>query len=742
MSRRVVLLSLLTVMALGAAAQAANIIWVSDNKGFVAPDGTADKGWITLLRAQGHNVIYKNEFEFVDGTQYWRTLDPNKIAELNAADLIVLSRNGDSGSYSNVTAATGYSEPNMWNGVTTPLISLNAHMSRTGKWGWFASTTTVKFKEGKLKVVDPNSPVFAGVTIDPNGMVDALNPQWYIDWVGGAMDAGNGKVLATKASDGLVSIATWEAGQKFFEAGTKVAGGPRMLFIAGTGSSNAAPNYSPDGAYNLTAEGEKMFIDAVKFMLNKGTKVIYVTDSPDTDKNGLMDDQGWIDWLTAEGYQVDARRGYWKEALDANRIAELETADLVIAGRSLATSNYDAVGEAAKWNGLKVPLLCLNVWMVRNNSNRWFWVNSVGTSKDVGAPSMRVAESNHPIFAGLPVDANGLLAVIDANVGSGSVSSFNNTLVDGGNGTVLSTFTGIYTSPWIIEWPAGVEFYTGAGQFTGGKRMLFSAGTQDAVPGQAVQTTPQGMFNLNADGQQLLRNIIAHMIAPLPEPVGPSTEGLVAYYALNGDANDSSGNALNGDIVTVGDVNSTATFVDGPAGYGKAIDLLPSGTGTKGSYVNCGADPNFDFVDAMTVGAWINVRSIPDEWRAVVCKGDNAWRISLNGAKTSVQYSIAGYGTRAAFSIDGTTEVGFNSWHYVCGTYDKTVGGCLYIDGALEGTLNDLTGISKNTNNVTIGANEGDTGWKPYRLFDGQIDEVRIYNRALSQDEVNVLAGL
>jgi hypothetical protein len=226
------------------------------------------------------------------------------------------------------------------------------------------------------------------------------------------------------------------------------------------------------------------------------------------------------------------------------------------------------------------------------------------------------------------------------------------------------------------------------------------------------------------------------------EPVDPGTDGLVAYYALDNDANDSSGNGLNGVITTVGGVDPTATYVAGPPSYGAAIDLLPSGNGTQGSYVNCGADPNFDFVDAMTVGAWINVRSVPDEWRAIVCKGDDAWRISLNGATTAIQYSIAGYGTRPAFSVDGTTQVGFDSWHYVCGTYDTIEGAKLYIDGELEGTLADLTGISVNTFNVTIGANEGDTGWKPYRLFDGQIDEVRIYDRALSVDEISYLMQL
>jgi len=514
MRRELVLLSLISVLALSSVVQAANIIWVSDNKGFgsVEPNIPGDQGWVDLLTAQGHNVIYKNQHEYVDGQQYWRTLDPNKIAELEAADLIILSRNADSGSYS--TAADN--EPNQWNAVTTPLISLSAHMSRIGgKWGWLNGTGTTLAKQSTLKVVDPTHAAFAGVAIDPNGCVEALSAQWNVDWVTAVTDAGNGKVLATRASDGLVSIVTWEAGQKFFEAGAKIAGGPRMLFVAGSGSKNTAPNYAPDGTYNLTPDGEKMFVNAVAYMLNQGTRIVYVTDAVDYDKDGAVDDQSWIDWLQAEGYDLDARRNNW-QVLDVNKIAELNTADVVIMSRGVATGNYNQTGEPAQWNGLTAPMLNLNAWIARGtNGARFKWINNpTDVRKDGDSPPMSVSEPNHPIFAGLPVDANGLVDVLDPNVGSGITSFFEN-VMDVGNGTLLSACVGVYTSVWIAEWQPPVEYFTGCGQFAGGTRIFFSAGSQDVTVGDLK--FPQGVFNLNANGQQLLRNIIAYLAFP-PAP--------------------------------------------------------------------------------------------------------------------------------------------------------------------------------------------------------------------------------
>jgi hypothetical protein len=71
---------------------------------------------------------------------------------------------------------------------------------------------------------------------------------------------------------------------------------------------------------------------------------------------------------------------------------------------------------------------------------------------------------------------------------------------------------------WIAEWDIGVEFYEGAGQYAGGRRLLFCAGTQE-IPSvdpdtQEVITTAQGELNLTAEGLQMFRNAIDYMLKP------------------------------------------------------------------------------------------------------------------------------------------------------------------------------------------------------------------------------------
>jgi hypothetical protein len=93
MSKKFIVMALVLGFCLTPSVHAATIIWVSDsydNNGDGEPD---DQGWIDLLEANGHTV----DLSFRD--QEGRTMDDAKIDVLNAADLVISSRNSDSGSY-------------------------------------------------------------------------------------------------------------------------------------------------------------------------------------------------------------------------------------------------------------------------------------------------------------------------------------------------------------------------------------------------------------------------------------------------------------------------------------------------------------------------------------------------------------------------------------------------------------------------------------------------------------------
>ena len=206
-----------------------------------------------------------------------------------------------------------------------------------------------------------------------------------------------------------------------------------------------------------------------------------------------------------------------------------------------------------------------------------------------------------------------------------------------------------------------------------------------------------------------------------------SAAGLIAGYSFEGDAADASGNGLDG--VIMGD----PVFVEGAVGQALDFD-------GDGDYVDLGASPLFDVTDALTVAAWVNIRSLPQAWTAVVTKGDGAWRISTNGSTNGLHFGFEN-GTRGWQAANSATVLNVGEWYHVAGVYDINVGAKIYINGAEDGSNPDTDGITIDTYSVLVGANQQTMESGDPRYWDGQIDEVMIYGRALSDNEVAALAG-
>ncbi|UCD49139.1 MAG: fasciclin domain-containing protein [Phycisphaerales bacterium] len=249
----------------------------------------------------------------------------------------------------------------------------------------------------------------------------------------------------------------------------------------------------------------------------QAANIVWVSQAYDNNGDGVLDDQGWVDLLVAEGYEVDYQPDNWLE-LDADKIATLNAADLVIVSRASGSGSYDDGDEPTQWNAVTTPLLLKNLYITR--SSRWRWVDSTSITNLVGVTS-EVLDTTHPIFEGVPlsppaVDPNApidpnapepvanLVLITDPNVGTGQTSHIGS--LDMGNGVALAQALG-ESAMAIAEWDKGVEYYPGSGQFAGGPRMLFAAGTQE------TSGTTQGELNLTAEGLQIFLNAVDYMIS-------------------------------------------------------------------------------------------------------------------------------------------------------------------------------------------------------------------------------------
>ncbi|OHB80591.1 MAG: hypothetical protein A2Z25_01075 [Planctomycetes bacterium RBG_16_55_9] len=206
--------------------------------------------------------------------------------------------------------------------------------------------------------------------------------------------------------------------------------------------------------------------------------------------------------------------------------------------------------------------------------------------------------------------------------------------------------------------------------------------------------------------------------------------GIIGWWKLDEtsgrDVADSSGNGNNGKIL-----NGQPRWVsDGKIGGALLFD-------GKGDFAQVANESNFDCIAEVTVAAWIKVNSFDKEWQAIVTKGDSAWRLQRNQDQDNLEFACSGLKVPSGSpygGLSGQKSVNDGKWHHVAGVYDGEEM-VLYVDGQVDVSQPSSGPIGANNQPVYIGENSERTE----RFWNGLIDDVRVYNYALGQAEIEAL---
>jgi len=196
-----------------------------------------------------------------------------------------------------------------------------------------------------------------------------------------------------------------------------------------------------------------------------------------------------------------------------------------------------------------------------------------------------------------------------------------------------------------------------------------------------------------------------------------------------------------GPIVDYSGEGNNGTVHDGVAyGADGKINTSLSYDGA-GDYVSVVNDPTLKITGPITLAAWVNFDSLgaTSDWKGLVAKwnhtaqGGSGWGYGLFKASGTNQIafitaSAAGGGYADAQADDPPA---LNTWYHVVGTYDGSIMR-LYINGELQTATGTQSSIYDNDEPVTIGTFETNNNF----WLNGTIDEVAIWNRSLSGNEV------
>ena len=710
MCRRFIFVLIALVFGLTASAQATTVIWVSDNK---APTGgiPADQGWVDLLVAQGYDVDLRFR------AQQARGLDTAEIAILNAADLIIVSRDTDSGQY-----ATDDAERKTWNGIKTPIMLQVAHIARgtttNTRWWWVNTGTTNDFLANPLEAVDPSHPIFNGVTLVAN-QVSVLTMGASFASI---TDPGNGHLIAKRADNNQLWIVEWNTGQQFYpgaayasDSTPVIAGGPRMLFCSGSDEGT-------DGRYNLTAEGEKLFLNAVAYMsgyVQVNASEPIPADGAPVPPTGKVTGGVYMLLTFTAGETATSHTAYFSD--DFNDVNDRDPAV------NLGSPPYPDVYPTGYYVGFNTPEIPAFARVPLTTGKTYYWAvdESDGVSTFPGKVwSFRIVPEQAwdptPVDGDLYVNADPNVA-LSWKLGSIITTGYNvsydvyyGTVFADVNTSTTPTVHVILTSAVTGSLPANTVYY-----WRVDTKLNYSN------PPFALYTTIKG-------------DVWSFKTLPVVAITDPD---LVGWWKLDGDivpaiAFDSSGYAnhgtLRGDPQWVSDEK-----LGGALAFDGVDDIVVVEQSRGLPIYNNGTD------NAYSVAIW--VKGGPQADRRVFSEGSTTsntplFNLGTQNAGATGQFDVLirpDSGTTLNHAQSQAEPFDY-TWHHVAWVDDNGTA-MLYVDGVLDGTNFNYTRGTMALNTTSIG---GILRAAPSYFFAGEIADVRVYKRVLSAREVKVIAGL
>ncbi|MFD2148223.1 LamG domain-containing protein [Mucilaginibacter antarcticus] len=229
-------------------------------------------------------------------------------------------------------------------------------------------------------------------------------------------------------------------------------------------------------------------------------------------------------------------------------------------------------------------------------------------------------------------------------------------------------------------------------------------------------------------------------IPPTLPPVTPTVDslkiGLLAYYTFNGSVVDSSGKSNHGVAANV----TYTTDRNNKVNSALQFNGLSSNVVVKDKL-----DLRLNSID-FTLSVWVNLDAYNASYGSeILCKrgtgSKNGWNYSLNGNAISNGGAVGA----TSFQLSGGTDtlaagikpIALNQWHMLTTVYDfnkKQIS--YYIDGVLDNTAIKIPTPVRTANaDLYIGADSQSFSY----LLKGKLDEVRIYNRALTAAQVKKL---
>jgi hypothetical protein len=382
--------------------------------------------------------------------------------------------------------------------------------------------------------------------------------------------------------------------------------------------------------------------------------------------------------------------------------------------------NYYAVGgfaDTATINGVPFNAVGLSdAFISRINSNgNLQWINKMGGISEDGA-------------SGVSIASDGLIYTTGTFA---NTCSFNTTTTLTSAGA-QDIYTAAFTNNGLL---ASARRF--GGSLEDRSRAIHAADASNIyLCGVFTGTADFGGFVLDATpsttGVNLQEwDLFVHNIASTYTPPSASND-LIAWYKFNNSLNDFSGNNFNGSS------NGSPVYINDRLNSANSA-LAFNGTSSRISATI--TKPEYDNLNEFTYTAWVKMNSLNLSIFLDKTSGNNSHYMYIYTEYLGTIYFFvldAGQNTSCYF-ISNQGAISVNEWTHIALTFKAGNATKLFVNGSEATAHSAYTStnlLSFNNRELTLGAFKNNSSNYSYP-FNGTMDDVRLYKRALTQQEIN-----
>jgi MSHA biogenesis protein MshQ len=325
---------------------------------------------------------------------------------------------------------------------------------------------------------------------------------------------------------------------------------------------------------------------------------------------------------------------------------------------------------------------------------------------------------------------------LDTNEGDRFVAIYWDDLVDDASSSVTYGIAG--TAPnrsFIVNW-TNVRAYSNNLRYdfqvvlyeNGDIRYRYNNNTangQSATIGLEIDDTDFVQYSFNQVSVEVSFDLLfRNDLLALPTPIAQYRLDEESWNSTANEVADSSGNAIDGTAYNgtlTSDVSPALGTTIGTCRYGEFDGI--------NDFVEVADNNSLDFTDNFSVSAWIKISSIPvSGLKTIVSKNEN-YEFHVNSSGLINWWWQTGGGVTQSFN--STTAIVPGIWTHVVISYSDG-NQTIYINGAAAGGATFGGAVANNSDPLQIASDQGSSS----RYFNGDIDEVNIFDQRLIQSQV------